>query len=781
MPGTRLDKPLRVLTSAMILIAVVSVFLTGSLPSPQPTIILGVLVLGFLFFWETKLHTRLYSALWHVLTVGFLAWLIADASATRFGEEDAIARIPLAAMQLSIFLMIFKVYNAKTDRDYVHLFLLSFFLFVSSAGVSVEFSLFPLLVAYLVVALWTMMVFHFRRQLRSQEAAVVAAPVALGGRVRTGRLLTAGFFTGTLLCAIGVVLVAAMVFIFFPRTATSDNPLSLHSFLGSFSRRYTTGSSNSVDLNIAGVINQDPTPVMRVRLPNRDTPPRNVLWRRGAYHQYDGRKQRWLQSFGRHSSRPGGSVGRYKSVVNVMVEKSPGFFLAASEAEQYGTLDELRKDPQLIEQRYSFLLDYSGTPIYSAFSSPVAIVANVWAVECDVNEKFSARMRPRGDFGYTVFSRIPSRQISGETPADPAPYDPALYRAIQRYFTQLPSEIHPRFENLARQIARRAETDYEKAIAIRNYLGVRCRYSLDLTQPPGRNGPLYDFLFEDKPGHCEYFATAAVILMRELGIPSRLAYGYSSGRWNAEEKAFEVRRLDAHAWAEAFIEGKGWLPFDATPTLPDYEEPETLLAVILGPFSSFLKSCENAWAEGVIEYTRFSQRRVFRSITTTATSAWDGAKEYANAVNFAVSQLWQKISEDFFLRLFVPVATVAIVLSLVLAGTIRIRRRRAFTVLYRRHSPARHAHLRVRFYEKTLHLLMDKGLAKKEVDTPLEFADRIAGASYPFSCVRTLTELYYLVRFGRHELTPQQVQTVASSLRRLARLVPPRKSARSRR
>jgi protein-glutamine gamma-glutamyltransferase len=593
-PAARLDKPLRVLTFAMVLIGVVSVLLTGSLPPPQPVILLGVLALGFFFFWESKLHTRVYLAVWHVLTVVFLVWLFMDLTAKRFSEEDIISRIPVAAMQLSMFLLMFKVYNAKRDRDYVHMFLLSFFLFVSCAGVSVEFSLFLLLVGYLVVTLGAMMVFHFRRQLRSEEAAVLAAPIALSGRVRSGKLLTAGFFTGTLVTAMGVVLIAALIFLFFPRTASSDNPLSLDSFFGSFARRYTTGASGSVDLNIAGVISQDPTPVMRVRLIGRDTPPRNILWRRGAYHQYDGRRQRWLPSFGRHSSRPGGSAGRYKSVVNVMVDKSPGLFVAASDEGRYSSLEELRRDPQLVEQRYALLFGLAETPIYSAYSSPVAVAANASDIECDVNEKFSARLRPRGDSGYTVFSRIPSRQNNGNASEGAAPRDPAVYEAIRRYFTQLPLEIHPRFASLARQIARHAESDYEKAVAVRNYLGVRCRYSLDLTQTPGRNGPLYDFLFEEKPGHCEYFATAAVILMRELGIPSRLAYGYSSGRWNPQEKVFEVRRLDAHAWAEAFIVGKGWLPFDATPAIPDYEEPETLFAVVLRPFSSFLKSCEPA-------------------------------------------------------------------------------------------------------------------------------------------------------------------------------------------
>lgn len=780
MHAARLDKPLKLLTFAMILLGVASVLLTGYLPPPQPLIVIAVLLLGFSFFWQSKHHNRAYFVIWHVITFIFLGWCFSDFFTKRLRDEDFIARIPLAAMQLSIFLQIFKVYNAKGDRDYLHMFLLSFFQFVSCAGVSVEFSLLPLLFVYLVVAMWTLILFHFRRRLRSPEAVVAAPAVAITGRVRTGRLLTAGFFTGALLTAVFIAIFAAFIFVFFPRTATSDNPLNIQSFLGNLGRRYTSGSGGSVDLNIAGIISQDPSPVMRVKFPSRETPPRNILWRQGAYHQYDGRRHRWNKSFGSHSSRPGGSGGKYRSVVNVLVEKSRGQFVAASHADKYNSIEALRNDPRLVEQRYSLLADFKWPPVFSAFSPPVAVIADVPAVVCNVDETFYLGRRPRGGFGYAVFSRLPARPNSEGDTVTPSGNDAAIYGRMKRFFTQLPSDLHPRFGRLARQITQLAITDYEKAVAVRNYLGVRCRYSLDLTQKPGRNGPLYDFLFADKPGHCEYFATAMVILLRELGIPTRLAYGYSSGQWDPDRRVFEVRRLDAHTWAEVFIQGKGWTPFDPSPVVPDYEDPDTFFSVLLRPLTNFLTFCEQKWAEGVIEYTRFKQTVIVRSVVTTLKAFWDGAKEYAYTVRFAFSQLWTRISEDFFLRLFVPVATMSILLALGIAGAVRIRRRGKFSVIYRRHQPSRHSGMRVKFYEKMLRLLMDKGIAKEEGDTPLEFAHRIASTSRPFSCVKTLTDLYYLVRFGHGKLSTEQSRMVQSILQRLPRLVPPRKLTQSR-
>ncbi len=82
--------------------------------------------------------------------------------------------------------------------------------------------------------------------------------------------------------------------------------------------------------------------------------------------------------------------------------------------------------------------------------------------------------------------------------------------------------------------------------------------------PPDPQGdPLADLLFLSKQGDCERFASALALLARADGIPSRVVIGYASKRKEGNE--FVVRASDAHAWVEVYVEGEGWIPFDATP------------------------------------------------------------------------------------------------------------------------------------------------------------------------------------------------------------------------
>lgn len=75
------------------------------------------------------------------------------------------------------------------------------------------------------------------------------------------------------------------------------------------------------------------------------------------------------------------------------------------------------------------------------------------------------------------------------------------------------------------------------------------------------------FLTTDRRGHCEYFSTAAVLTLRALGVPARVAVGYYGGIYNSLIDALEVREDHAHAWVEVFVPGVGWHPFDPTPGL----------------------------------------------------------------------------------------------------------------------------------------------------------------------------------------------------------------------
>ena len=81
---------------------------------------------------------------------------------------------------------------------------------------------------------------------------------------------------------------------------------------------------------------------------------------------------------------------------------------------------------------------------------------------------------------------------------------------------------------------------------------------------PGSETPLAEFLNVTRRGHCEYFATAATLLLRVAGVPARYATGYAVDDWSALEGAWIVRERHSHAWSRAFIDGR-WVDVDATP------------------------------------------------------------------------------------------------------------------------------------------------------------------------------------------------------------------------
>ncbi|HWP00258.1 MAG TPA: DUF3488 and transglutaminase-like domain-containing protein [Methylococcus sp.] len=85
-----------------------------------------------------------------------------------------------------------------------------------------------------------------------------------------------------------------------------------------------------------------------------------------------------------------------------------------------------------------------------------------------------------------------------------------------------------------------------------------------LRPPPLHGDPIAGFLFETRRGFCEHFASTFVYLMRVAGIPARIVTGYQGGHWNPVGKFLEIEQADAHAWAEIWVEGRGWLRVDPT-------------------------------------------------------------------------------------------------------------------------------------------------------------------------------------------------------------------------
>src|SRR6202008_3744488 len=108
--------------------------------------------------------------------------------------------------------------------------------------------------------------------------------------------------------------------------------------------------------------------------------------------------------------------------------------------------------------------------------------------------------------------------------------------------------------------------------------------------------PLEDFLFVQRRGHCEYFATALAILLRTQGIPTRVVNGFFGGEWNEFGGYYAVRQGDAHAWVEGYFPEAGWVMFDPTPTAP------LSRGGIFGFFDRLYDAARIRWFTYVIDY-----------------------------------------------------------------------------------------------------------------------------------------------------------------------------------
>ncbi len=137
-------------------------------------------------------------------------------------------------------------------------------------------------------------------------------------------------------------------------------------------------------------------------------------------------------------------------------------------------------------------------------------------------------------------------------------------RETIQYYYQTNDQIAPRVQRLAFEVTRGAITDYDAAMAITREVGRRCRYNLKAAPLRGREDRVEQFLFETQEGYCDLFASAVTIMCRSIGLRSRMAYGFILDPETLKDGWYTVEDRHAHLWSEVYLEGFGWVPFDAT-------------------------------------------------------------------------------------------------------------------------------------------------------------------------------------------------------------------------
>jgi len=185
----------------------------------------------------------------------------------------------------------------------------------------------------------------------------------------------------------------------------------------------------------------------------------------------------------------------------------------------------------------------------------------LFALETAASLPEGARM----SFDGQILSATPVRarmryELASVVAPEPRSSEPA---GVLRRALRLPEGFNPRASELAAEWRAASADD---AGVLRRAIDFLRNGGFVYTLEPPLLGPdsVDEFLFSTKEGFCEHFSSAFVFLMRAAGVPARVVTGYQGGELNLVDNILTVRQSDAHAWAEVFLAGRGWLRVDPT-------------------------------------------------------------------------------------------------------------------------------------------------------------------------------------------------------------------------
>ncbi|MGE5110407.1 MAG: DUF3488 and DUF4129 domain-containing transglutaminase family protein [Acidobacteriaceae bacterium] len=505
----------------------------------------------------------------------------------------------LATVHLLLFGIVIKMFSIYRDRDYAYLAMLAFFEILSAAILTVDSVFFGALGIFLLIAVLTFIALEMRRSsLRGGPVQKIVIPTKLGSRNQK-RLRSFSYALSVMgLWLVGSILVTSLA-IFFVMPRISGGYLSKLAQQSDL----VTGFSDSVSLGEIGRIQQSSQIVMHVRIGDGQKGA-GVLMRGNALSDFDGKG--WLN--------PPHQVDNLSAIGgNFNLRATPEFKLAVG------------LQPQTI--RYRVMLEPIGTDIIFTIPSPMFISGRFHKVSLDRAQVLIDTDRDHPNTSYSGTSDLsqPTYQQFQDSPAN-------YPEEIKKRYLQLPEGLDPRIASVARELTAHARTPMEKAAAIQVYLST-FRYTLELPSQRQKD-PLSYFLFERKAGHCEYFASAMAIMLREVGIPTRVITGFRGGEWNDLTGNFIVRAKDAHSWVEVFFPGLGWYGFDPTPP------GAAPVVTTWNRIQLYLDAAQDFWREWVVNYDFSRQQHLANVAVNQGSRMFDlvrrwSRRQYAAMLQYA--------------------------------------------------------------------------------------------------------------------------------------------------
>jgi hypothetical protein len=451
--------------------------------------------------------------------------------------------IVIPVVDLLLLLMTAEALRSTDTFNDVRLYGLSFALLLAATAYRPGVAFAAAFVTYVALASPALMLGNLRRKLRRYGVSEAYQGRALW--------MPAAALSGVTLLA------SVLVFLIFPRSSQG------WAGRGEPPATSMAGFADEVALGAWGSrIMPNPAVVMRVEFPNlRPGDYASLHWRGRSYDHFDG--FRWTRSARIRPSS--GSTGLYRQRWS-------------------GPVVQQRIYGELLEMRVLFALH----PL----------------IDADPESPIHPLMDDVGDFAYwgttapvyTAYSLL-SRPSENELRASGG-----TYRPDTQAYTQLP-RLPARIATLADSLTRDEPTRYDKAERIERWLRSEFAYTLELPTTPAQ-ATLDHFLFVRRAGHCEYFASAMVVMLRTLGIESRIVNGFLGGSWSEFGNYLAVTQNDAHSWVEVWFPGHGWVPFDPTPA---GGSTDRVASSWLWPGRVLVDGLQHRWGKWVLDYSLQNQ------------------------------------------------------------------------------------------------------------------------------------------------------------------------------
>jgi transglutaminase-like putative cysteine protease len=670
---------------------------TGGLDLPSTVLVATALaVRGYLL---AKKRSFVISERWTTpLSIAYFIFFAID--------YFAVARSFLpATVHLALFGVVVRMFSVRRERDHITLAILAFLMVLASAVLTVDSVFLFSFAAFMLMAVATFVLMEMRR---SGLTATVHARHSSDPFEHRHLAFTLARFSPALMLMI--LLCATALFFVMPRMSAG--------YLGGYSygTDFSSGFSDRVQLGQIGHIQQSNSVVMHIQIEGDQAGLYDLHWRGISLANFDGHAWTNPQDASPLSRRPDTS-----------------FALPSDGRAQRSYASASLQREKLIH--YKVLMEPIGTNVF--FLAP-------WAFSLRGDYRLIA-----GDSGGTVYDYDFQHAISRyEATSDiAAPTAAELRTAGQNYpvkiaekYLALP-EIDPRIPQLAAQVTHSVKADYDRAAAVENYLRTRFRYTLQLPQTETKD-PIANFLFERKEGHCEYFASSMAVMLRSLGIPSRVVNGFRSDEFNDLTGSYVVRAKNAHSWVEAYFPGYGWQTFDPTPA-SSLGTPHGW-----GRFALYLDAAASFWRDWVITYDSSNQYMLTRSAFNTSRGMWDGARVWAR-VHYGSMLAWARRSQGRLQsspRNWTLMGAGIVLAVVLLANLGRIARllHEKWLGSHPERAPEQAAAM---WYQRMARVLARHGVRKTESETPQEFVQKIDDNRLRRP-VAQFTIVYEAARFG---------------------------------